>query len=119
MLQNTKATTCVLFDVRAMQSFNDARGWEAGNGLLEAIAAVLTTCFPAPNKVMRLSGDEFLVVSGEMVAERSSKLAQDASLRIKNALGVSVTFGIGSGVLEAEAKRSATVALFECRALQR
>ena len=119
MSEDAKATTCVLFDVDAMQAFNDGHGWEAGNKLLEEIMSVLARCFPAANEVIRLSGDEFLVATTETAIELSAKVARDASEEICNSLGVSVAFGIGSGGSIADAKRVATLALFELRARQR
>jgi diguanylate cyclase (GGDEF)-like protein len=106
----------VLFDVSAMQAFNDDNGWDAGDKLLAGIISVLVKCFPAASEVTRFSGDEFLVVTADGNAEFSAKLARDASNEISDRFGVTITFGIGSGVSVGDAKRSATLALFEHRA---
>jgi diguanylate cyclase (GGDEF)-like protein len=118
MPENTRATTCVLFDVSAMQAFNDDNGRDAGDKLLAEIMSVLVKCFPAASEVTRFSGDEFLVVAANGNAEFSAKLARDASNEILDRFGVTITFGIGSGVSAGDAKRSATLALFEHRARQ-
>jgi GGDEF domain-containing protein len=48
----------VLFDVSAMQAFNDDNGWDAGDKLLAGIMSVLVKCFPAASEVTRSSGDD-------------------------------------------------------------
>jgi GGDEF domain-containing protein len=119
MPENTRLITCVLFDVSAMQAFNDANGWDAGDKLLVGIMSVLVKCSPVASEVTCLSGDEFLVTATDGNAELSDKFARKALEEIRNRFGVTVTFGIGSGVSTEDAKRSATLALFEHHARQR
>ena len=91
MPENMRATTCVLFDVSAMQAFNDANGWDAGDKLLVGIMSVLVKYFPATSEVTRFSGDEFLVVTADGNAEFSAKLARDASNEISDSFCMTIT----------------------------
>lgn len=68
--------------------------------------------------ITRLSGDEFLVLARDGDTELLTKLARNASEEIRNRFGVTITFGIGSGILVGDARMSATLALFECRTRQ-
>lgn len=116
MPEGATSTTCVLFDLVGMQTFNDKNGWDAGDKLLIAIMAVLMSCFASTSEVTRLSGDEFLVVTPDGDTGLSANRARHASEEIQRRFGVTVVFGVGSNVALADARQSAIHALFEHRA---
>jgi GGDEF domain-containing protein len=116
MSESAKTTTCILFDVCGMQAFNEEHGWECGDKLLDGITTLLENRFPAPCDVTRLLGDEFLIVTKDSNAELQDKLARTALDEIQKRFSANITFCIGRGILVSEARRSATIALFERRA---
>lgn len=51
-----------LMDLKGFKHINDLYGHAAGDSLLQHVAAQLNACFPEPDSVYRLAGDEFVVV---------------------------------------------------------
>lgn len=113
MSEGAPSATCVLFDVVGMQTFNDKNGWNAGDNLLAEIMSALSACFSPACEVTRLSGDEFLVVASNGDIELAAKRARYTSEEIQNRFGVTIVFGVGSGVSIADATQSATLALWK------
>ena len=89
------------FDLDGLKQVNDRHGHAAGDGLLEAMAIFLAQFFRAGDRVVRVGGDEFLVLlpaTGAEEAERirtrlSGALAQfnaERNLVVRFSTGVSV-----------------------------
>ncbi|MGJ5036167.1 putative bifunctional diguanylate cyclase/phosphodiesterase [Bradyrhizobium sp. HKCCYLRH3059] len=67
----------LLIDVDNFKTINDARGHDAGDRVIQAIAALLQSACRGDDLPVRLGGDEFVVVmQGDDVASRSVALAE-------------------------------------------
>ncbi len=93
--------TVFAFDLDGLKQVNDRHGHAAGDLLLQAMATFLTQFFRAGDRVVRVGGDEFLVLlpaTGADEAERirarlSAALAQfntERNLALRFSTGVSV-----------------------------
>ncbi|MGC2778735.1 MAG: EAL domain-containing protein [Bradyrhizobium sp.] len=72
-----RAVAFLLLDIDNFKTINDARGHEAGDRVIEAVAALLRSGCRADDLPVRLGGDEFVVVlQGGDVAVRSVALAE-------------------------------------------
>jgi diguanylate cyclase (GGDEF)-like protein len=105
---------CALFDVNAMQALNDKRGYDIGDRVLHGIEGALKSMF-RPASVVRLPGDEFLVVTNAEdffdVKDKASVIAQQT----KREFNVGLTYGLGVGATLIEGKQAAALALFRCK----
>jgi diguanylate cyclase (GGDEF)-like protein/PAS domain S-box-containing protein len=63
-------------DLDKFKGLNDAYGHSAGDLLLVEVASRLKSCVRAVDTVARFGGDEFVVLLGELSAERDSAIAQ-------------------------------------------
>lgn len=62
---NTKRlrrVSIMFIDLDNLKAINDQFGHQAGDDILKSFACLLRTCFPTAKKLIRLGGDEFLVV---------------------------------------------------------
>ena len=85
-------------DLEALQTLNDARGWEAGDAALQAVGAVLQAELRAVDVRGRLGSDEFAV----MLPDTALGAAQAVASRLRGgvlargrALGLTVSVSVG------------------------
>jgi diguanylate cyclase (GGDEF)-like protein len=84
----TDSTLAILFlDLDRFKHINDSRGHETGDRLLQTVAERLRATVRSDDLVVRMGGDEFVVV---LRAVRGMEEVQEAARRINVALGVPV-----------------------------
>ena len=88
----------MIADINGLKIMNDAFGHEAGDQLLKYVSDVLISIFPDPTNVMRIGGDEFVILLTNTTREQANKfietfkkvIVKKSILKMK----VSVSFGI-------------------------
>lgn len=97
-----KATAAVCFiDVDGMTSVNASHGYDAGDRLLQSIAALLSDLVRASDTVARINGDEFVVVLHRLQHLRdAANLTQSLQRRLMRphrigAQSIQVTASVG------------------------
>jgi diguanylate cyclase (GGDEF)-like protein len=109
-----------LVDVDHFKSYNDTYGHQAGDQILEAVAAQLTVQARRGDSLYRYGGDEFLCIfpeqalsTGSLAVHRMQKGLKDLAIpHSDNALGV-LTVSAGLAMLEAGDSSSASEVLKE------
>lgn len=91
----------ISLDVNGLKIVNDTMGHEAGDMLIKDSASVLSTIFKEADKVIRMGGDEFLVISEKKSRGRlASKLRRMEKLLTirsrKRPYDISISYGIAS-----------------------
>jgi diguanylate cyclase (GGDEF)-like protein/PAS domain S-box-containing protein len=90
-------TPAVMFlDLDRFKQINDTFGHEAGDRLLQAVAARLRGCVRATDTVARLAGDEFAILLPEIVSEDA---AREVGEKILDAMREPVCLGVESRVV--------------------
>jgi diguanylate cyclase (GGDEF)-like protein len=119
----------LFLDIDDFKNINDTLGHQAGDQLLEAVAARLNTALRDADTVGRMGGDEFVVLidgaaSGfapEMVAERLLDVMRQPFALAYAPLPITVSISIGIAVGDrdsaVELLRDADVALYQAKAL--
>lgn len=78
--QNTRPVGLIMLDLRRFKQINDSLGHLAGDQILRDVADALRAHVQAPDSVIRLGGDEFLVVlpacGEEEVRQKTEELRQ-------------------------------------------
>jgi diguanylate cyclase (GGDEF)-like protein/PAS domain S-box-containing protein len=122
-----RISTAVLFiDLDDFKDINDTLGHEAGDQLLAAVAARLSTALREGDTVGRLGGDEFVVLvddastgGGEMVAERVRNVLAPPFQIAACEVPLHVTASIGIAEAEraspGELLRDADIALYRAK----
>lgn len=92
----------LMLDIDHFKQVNDQFGHDGGDRVLQSLASVLGNQMRASDFVFRYGGDEFLVVLGEVDAERAESIAESLRQRVANAdillaanPSVKVTLSIG------------------------
>ena len=78
------ALAVLFLDLDRFKHVNDSRGHETGDKLLKTVAQRLRSTMRAEDLVVRMGGDEFVVV---IKGVKSSEQVNDAAARINHALG--------------------------------
>lgn len=86
---------CLVFDLDDFKRINDAQGHRRGDAILVEFAAFLKAPLSAGETVVRLGGDEFLVV---LTASASERLALLEGWYASNAAQSPTAFSIGAAV---------------------
>jgi diguanylate cyclase (GGDEF)-like protein len=78
----------MFLDLDNFKSLNDSHGHEVGDLLLIEVARRITACVRATDTVARFGGDEFVILLGELDADRQLSIAQAGQVaeKIRNAL---------------------------------
>ena len=110
-----------MLDIDHFKKVNDTHGHQAGDKVLQAVAATLLKCVRPMDTVARYGGEEFAVVLpnchayfGGTIAERIRQTIQDMPIAITPGVDLRVTISIG-GAYAPEWVRS-TAALWTERA---
>lgn len=117
----------VLADVDGLKATNDARGHEAGDRLLVAVADAISKATPSEVGAVaaRLGGDEFGILLPGALAGRAARIAEELRRSLDGAEGspvdpgvsASIGFGLaGSGALLSLAFREADRGMYEVKA---
>ena len=79
----------MVLDLDNFKSLNDAHGHQAGDLLLVEVARRLVECVRAKDTVARYGGDEFVVILGELNADKTVSMQQagDVAEKIRASLG--------------------------------
>lgn len=105
---DAKGMSVLMIDVDAFKPVNDRYGHAVGDAVLSRLASVLDNGIRPTDLVIRLGGDEFLVilpgVDSDVAAQRASALMEAIDGQLWSELGpglrVSVSIGVASGTLE-------------------
>ncbi len=128
--RNGVAVAALFVDLDEFKNVNDTLGHEAGDQLLRAVSARLTSGLRGVNTVGRLGGDEFIVlidgeppIEPELVAERLLEV-MSPPFRLTGShepITVSVSIGIAAGLRDtvSELLRDADMALYRAKATGR
>jgi diguanylate cyclase (GGDEF)-like protein/PAS domain S-box-containing protein len=81
--QNGSMLAVLFLDLDRFKHINDSRGHETGDKLLKTVAQRIRTTMRSDDLVVRMGGDEFIVV---MKGIRSTEQVNDAAARINHAL---------------------------------
>ena len=118
----------VLFvDLDDFKDINDTLGHDAGDHLLQSVAARLTGSLREVDTVGRIGGDEFVVVidgesdtAPELVAERLVRVIREPFELDGSAAPVTITTSVGVAVADrdgtSEVMRAADIALYQAKA---
>jgi diguanylate cyclase (GGDEF)-like protein len=111
----------LMLDIDHFKKVNDTHGHQAGDKVLQTVAATLLKCVRPMDTVARYGGEEFAIVLpnchayfGGTIAERIRQTIQDMAIDIAPGLEISITISIG-GAYAPEWVRS-TAALWTERA---
>lgn len=96
--------TCMMVDADGFKQINDAHGHDAGDLVLQALAARLRNAIRTDDIVCRLGGDEFLVICPRTPLDGALKLAETirrdvAALRVRTGGGEwcgSISIGVAT-----------------------
>lgn len=77
-----KPFALLLIDVDHFKRINDEHGHQAGDRVLQQVAAILQNCVRSGDFVFRYGGEEFLVVLVEMDPQHASRVAEKIRQRI-------------------------------------
>ena len=72
----------IMLDLDNFKNINDTLGHEQGDRLLRIVALCLRSCVPQPNSIVRLGGDEFLVILSDLSTDE--ELAKQTVLKVAN-----------------------------------
>lgn len=109
----------IMLDLDNFKPLNDAHGHLAGDSLLREVGRRLTECVRGTDTVARIGGDEFVVVIGELDADKveSTKQAREVAEKIRASLADPYRLtlnegGLAGSVVEHRCSASIGVALF-------
>jgi diguanylate cyclase (GGDEF)-like protein/PAS domain S-box-containing protein len=116
----------IMLDIDHFKRVNDTHGHEVGDMVLKQIAALLTTCSRAGDLVVRLGGEEFVVVlpgvpltAALATAERYRNRVQISELSVgSQSLRVTASFGVCAQPRDlpwSDALRAADEALYQAK----
>jgi len=105
------AAALLYLDVDKFKHVNDTFGHDAGDELLKEVARRLRAAARASDLVVRLGGDEFLIVLGDVPAESAAAVAEGVARRVCQAFerpfdvggGFTTSSSIGIGLFPADA----------------
>ncbi|KHD73033.1 diguanylate cyclase [Actinoplanes utahensis] len=111
-------------DLDGFKEINDARGHDAGDAVLTAVAARLSAAVRATDLVVRLGGDEFVLLCPDLPAEEAVNLAQRVLAEVAQPipfegtmLEVGVSVGIAAPGGDRNVLRAADMAMYEAKRL--
>jgi len=121
-------SAALFIDLDGFKQVNDTLGHEAGDRLLQSVAARLSATLREADTIARIGGDEFVVLvegeaptgSPEFVAERLLEVLREP-FEIENAprgaLRITTSIGIayGSNIAATDLLRDADIALYEAK----
>ncbi|MEO5608132.1 MAG: GGDEF domain-containing protein, partial [Ornithinibacter sp.] len=85
----------LIVDVDDLKAVNDLRGHRAGDSVLKTLAGVLTSHARNEDLVVRMGGDEFAVVAGNLTIDNASQLAHRIVAAAAGALAGVATVSVG------------------------
>ncbi len=93
-----------MFDVNGMKIVNDIFGYDEGNSLLLKCATILSLASPPRGIMIRMSGDEFLLIVPKCSAQESEYIAEKVKEYTQEETGELITpdISIGMGSKESE-----------------
>jgi diguanylate cyclase (GGDEF)-like protein/PAS domain S-box-containing protein len=105
------AAALLYLDVDKFKHVNDTFGHDAGDELLKEVAKRLRAAARASDLVVRLGGDEFLIVLGDVPVESAATVAEGVARRVCQAFerpfdvggGFTTSSSIGIGLFPADA----------------
>ncbi|MQN01796.1 MAG: GGDEF domain-containing protein [Lachnospiraceae bacterium] len=91
----------ISLDVNGLKTVNDSMGHAAGDSLLQDCADILTTCFEDIGSVVRMGGDEFLILinagKGRFVRKALHKMKKmEAGISTKRKYDINFSYGVSS-----------------------
>jgi diguanylate cyclase (GGDEF)-like protein len=130
--RNGSETAALFLDLDGFKQVNDTLGHEAGDQLLQSVAARLLTTLREGDTIARLGGDEFVVLveggtptgSPEFVAERLLEVLRepfeiDDTARPSVSITASIGIARGNRISATDLLRDADIALYEAKAAGR
>lgn len=89
------------FDVNGLKKVNDAMGHSAGDALIRDCAKILSSCFEDMGHVIRMGGDEFLVIivggrTGFIKRAVRKMERMEASYGMRRAYEIKISYGLSS-----------------------
>lgn len=125
--RHNKQLAVLFLDLDHFKPINDTLGHEAGDQLLQEVAARLKSCLRDSDTVFRLGGDEFVVLLPELDEEKyEAAVAQKILLAIArpfilqgNELNVTASIGISTypqdGLDEQTLTKNADIAMYQAK----
>lgn len=88
----------LLFDIDFFKQINDSAGHHAGDQILQRLASLLQSHFPASALCGRYGGDEFLVSLPGQTEHEAVALAEQLNVACGESLSISLSIGIASAL---------------------
>lgn len=115
------ALSLLMIDVDRFKDFNDARGHQAGDECLRAVAGVLRECLArAADVVARYGGEEFTVLLPDSESDGAARAAERLRQRVAERTPVTISIGVATMTATRQSEPSALVseadeALYEAK----
>jgi diguanylate cyclase (GGDEF)-like protein len=119
-------------DLNNFKALNDSKGHQAGDELLQQVAARLLECLRKKDTIARMGGDEFIAVLDELGSNKSAAIKaaqvaaekmmgafsepfqlQNSKYRTTPSIGISLFYG--DAYSEAEVLRRADIAMYQAK----
>jgi diguanylate cyclase (GGDEF)-like protein len=115
--RTNRTISLLLLDLDRFKAVNEAHGYQAGDRLLKEVAAALRDTVREQDTIVRLGGDEFIVLAPETAADDAGALARriEGALRRLSAAGSPLRASVGiatfplDGVTSDELLRAADI----------
>jgi len=102
MMQDTVGGWAIMCDIDRFKSYNDTFGHEAGDECLKAVAAILMS---HGHDVVRMGGEEFLILVGDVDGGGvSERIRSSIESGVSKPDGQAVTISVGAVHLDVNAK---------------
>ena len=96
-----KVYTIISLDVNGLKQINDSKGHSAGDALIRDCAKILTSSFQDIGEVIRMGGDEFLVILRDISMKKTQRALKkmkrlEASYTMRRDVDIVMSFGVAS-----------------------
>lgn len=121
---STEQRSYLAIDINGLKEVNDTYGHEAGDELIIGAARSIEQCFGEKGKILRIGGDEFIVLTAEGISDESFAAYEKRmqSWTKKHGMELSTSYGYARvqdypGVTISELARIADGKMYQAKAL--